>query len=309
MVDQILRETKDQARKTFDDKRLDNEVYLTAVVCDDNLKGAPLATFDLDELKKKFVDLAITESRGQRICDLAIRTSIIVINTCFRRGYTVSKKKYQLLAAVGSLIPCLDELPAFFGREKIRQAFGIHDHSTVANAVHGTKDSFEKYLMKKQFTVPEDYLKSGEFKYLIAKTTKQTTTNLDIWPDMRIQQKPIDTIKNKIPIPQNSQTWVRHTSQTVTKPVVASLITVSSLTNDAARFIIPTTAATLHAISIASIVVGAVLTPLFAAWSFYSTGKRMNKELHLICDDLVVILQYLLVDVCNHCLHPSPAND
>ncbi|CAF4849263.1 unnamed protein product, partial [Rotaria magnacalcarata] len=40
----------------------------------------------------------------------------------FRRGYIVSSTRYQWIAALCSIIPFLDELPAFFGRDKIRDA-------------------------------------------------------------------------------------------------------------------------------------------------------------------------------------------
>jgi len=165
-VNMALTKTKDHIIRTFDDKRLGYEVYLTAVACDNDLEDAPFATFDLDKLERKFVQLALTDCRAERICKLAILASKFVINTCFRRGYTVLQTKYRLLAAGASIIPLLEELPAYFGREKIRQVFGIHDSFPVKNAVCGTKDSFEEYLMEKEFTIPKEHLKSGHFEYL-----------------------------------------------------------------------------------------------------------------------------------------------
>ncbi|CAF4454963.1 unnamed protein product [Rotaria socialis] len=62
---------------------------------------------------------------------------------------------------------------------------------------------------------------------------------------------------------------------------------------------IPSSVAALRAISIAGIVIGAVLTPVFALWSFYSTGKRMNEHLHALCDDLLAIAAYFLATIYN----------
>jgi hypothetical protein len=83
--------------------------------------------------------------------------------------------------------------------------------------------------------------------------------------------------------------------------IVARLGTIVSVSDDAARVIVPIAANSLRAISIAGIVVGIIFTPVFAAWSFYSAGKRMNKHLHVLCDDLVLILQYFVEKLCHDC--------
>jgi GTPase SAR1 family protein len=292
-----LKKIEQNSLVTFDDKRLSKKVYLTAAACDDDdLKDAPFATFDLNKLKKKFVQLAMTDFRGERICKLAIRASITVINTCFRRGYTVSQTKYRWLAAGASVVPFLDQLPAFFGREKIRQAFGIHDSFAVTNAVHRTKDSFEEYLIEKTFTVPEEYLKSGYFKYLRPAKTKKAIIDLEAQTDTYFEEKSIYNVKNKRPISKNTSIIVGQAAQNIGRPTI-----VGKVADDAARFLVPTATGGLRAVSLACIVVGGVLTPVFAAWSFYSTGKRMDEHLHLLCDDLVVILQYFAVNLCNDC--------
>jgi hypothetical protein len=92
-----------------------------------------------------------------------------------------------------------------------------------------------------------------------------------------------------------------HKALTIAGNSFVVLGAVGKVADDAARVLVPTAAATLRAVSITGIVVGAVLTPVFAAWSFYSTGRRMNEELHSICDDLVIILQYFAVDRCDDC--------
>jgi hypothetical protein len=261
--------------KTFDDKSLNDVVYLTAAVCDDKLKDLFFADFDLDKLKKKLVELAITDFRGQRISDLATRAAIIVINTCFRRGYSVSQTKYKCLAAGTSIIPFLDELPKYFGQKKIGQAFGIHD-------------SCEEYLKEKKLIVPKEYLRSGEFKYLRPKNTNEATTSTNLQLNQSLTSRNTSTVY----IPQ-ALNIARHS--------FVVLGAVGRMADDAARIIAPTATVTLRTVSIAGIVIGAVLTPMFAAWSFYSTGQRMNQELHSICDDLVIILQCFIVDRCNDC--------
>jgi hypothetical protein len=124
---------------------------------------------------------------------------------------------------------------------------------------------------------------SGEFKYLRPRKTD-------------VQQKP-----NKERTSRNIPTLLSHKAVTIAGESFVVLGAVGKVAGDAARVLVPTAAATLRAVSIASIIVGAVLTPIFAAWSFYSTGQRMNEELHSICDDLVIILQYFAVDRCDDC--------
>ncbi len=254
-VNMALTKTKDYIIQTFDDKRLSHKVYLTAVACDDDLEDATFAAFDLDKLKRKFVQLAITDFRAERICKLAILASRAVINTCFRREYTVSQTKYRWLAAGASIVPFLDELPVYFGRKKIRQAFGIHDSFAVTNVVHKTKDSFEKYLMKKEFTVPKKYLKSGYFKYLIPTKTKQATTDSKAQPDTYVQQKPIYTLENQNLTSQKAQIIIGHAANIIVRPSLTVLGTLGKLADDAARLIVPTTTFALRAVSIAGIVV------------------------------------------------------
>ncbi|CAF1000303.1 unnamed protein product [Rotaria sordida] len=232
--------------------------------------------------------------RVARICKLAICASRTIINTCFRRGYVVSQTRYRWLAAGASIIPFLDELPAFFGREKIRQTFGIHDNSTITNAFYRIKDSFEEYLIEKKLTVPKKYLKSGYFKYLISKKTKQIATTSSSDSIQYVKQEPTYQIQNKTSL-------IAGHAGTIIGRTGVILGTLGKVADDAARLIIPSSSIALRAVSITGIVVGAVLTPVFAGWTFYYTGKRMNKHLHLLCDDLVIILAYFIIAICNSC--------
>jgi hypothetical protein len=294
-----LSETERYALVTSDDKRLFNKVYLTAAAIDNDLKDAPFALFDLNQLEKELVQLAVSDTRVERICRLAILASRATINTCFRRGYVVSKTRYQWLAAGASIVPFLDELPAFFGREKIRQAFGIHDNSAMTNAFRRTKDSLEKYLIEKKFTVPTKYLKSGYFKYLICNETDQSMTNSVPESKKYVQQKQVYSVQHKSPTSKNTQVCLGHTAQTIGVHTTVVLGALGKVADDAARLLIPSASVALRAISITGIVVGAVLTPVFAAWTFYSTGQRMSEHLHLLCDDLLIILGHFIIAVCN----------
>jgi len=52
-------------------------------------------------------------------------------------------------------------------------------------------------------------------------------------------------------------------------------------------------------VSIVGIAIAAALTPVFAAWEFYSTGKKIHRHLHLLCDDLQVVLTYFITHKCS----------
>ncbi|CAF4279851.1 unnamed protein product [Rotaria magnacalcarata] len=158
---------------SYDCGRLPDQIYLTAVGCDEMLKKLPLFTFDLEVLKTKFMRLAIKDTRAEsmfKITSSALRTTI---NTCFRRGYIVSPTGYQWIAAACSIIPFLDELPAYFERDKISEAFGVHDNSMETNTLNNTATS-----IKKDFTVPKTYLISNCFKYLCCNKEKQSVANI-----------------------------------------------------------------------------------------------------------------------------------
>ena len=271
----VLNQIKNHAQKTFDDQRLDKTVYLTATMCEDNLKDAPFAEFDLKALKKKLIQYAKTDVRIERICYLGIRSAVRVINTCFRRGYVVSQTKYKWLSAGASIIPFLNEIPAFYGREKIRQVFGIHDNSTLTNFVNRTQNILEYYLIQRKLSIPKEKLKSGEFQYLIAKTTTAT-------PEAR----PDSVIPTR-----DREVLIERACENITKTLsVTSTVGIAVARN--------TATIGLRTASVVGIVANLVLSPVVAAWSFRSTGQGMNNELHSICDDLTVIFQYFILNRC-----------
>ena len=280
----VLSQIKNHVLKTFDDQRLSKKVYLTAVVCEDNVKGGFFAEFDLQVLKNKLIRFAKTDIRAERICNLAIRSAIKVINTCFRRGYVVSQTKYKWLSAGASIIPLLSELPAFLGREKIRQVFGIHDNATVTNLIYRTKNSLEEYLKERKLTVPEEELKSGDFQYLIPSTTTATNSQGKSDTDNSASSR---TTSDRKQMPN----WLSRILENIARPIGAASIMAITLADDIA-------AVGLRTVSKVGITAVVLLSPIFAVWSFYSTGRGMNTELHSICDDLAVILQYFIVNRC-----------
>ncbi|CAF2115014.1 unnamed protein product [Rotaria magnacalcarata] len=83
-------------------------------------------SFDLPELLKELSCLAFN-ARRHRIHALSMRTVAVVVNTCFRRGYAINVLKYKIAAGVAAVMPVGDQIPRYFSRENIRQAFGIND--------------------------------------------------------------------------------------------------------------------------------------------------------------------------------------
>ncbi|CAF2066953.1 unnamed protein product, partial [Rotaria magnacalcarata] len=154
-----LSDTREYVSIAYDRESISDKIYLTAADCDDKLKESPLFTFDLENLKKKFVRLAVKDTRIERTFKMAFSALTTTINTCFRRGYIVSSTRYQWIAALCSIIPFLDELPAFFGRDRIRDAFGINSNSTATNTPNNTTISIKNYLIGKNFTVSKRHLK------------------------------------------------------------------------------------------------------------------------------------------------------
>ena len=69
--------------------------------------------------------------------------------------------------------------------------------------------------------------------------------------------------------------------------------------DDVIPIVVPASAAALRPASIVGIVIGTVMTPAFALWSFYSTGKRMNEHRHVLCDDLLVTSAYFVAAIYN----------
>ena len=97
-----VNKTRQHSMKTFDDARLIERVFLTAAGQESSLTATDFGRFDLDKLKEELLRFATDDTQIARVCQLAILESRAAINTCFRRGYSVSKTKYRWLAATAS---------------------------------------------------------------------------------------------------------------------------------------------------------------------------------------------------------------
>lgn len=274
-----LENTRRLAMTTFQSQILPRNVFLVAADARRvELNDRTIYGFDLEKLRDAVYNAARTDPRVARVRYLAIMASKTAINTCFRRGYIVSKTKYRLGAAVASLVPLVDEIPAFFGREEIRQAFGIHDRSSVANFFAGMKNALEDYLVACQIRIPPGVLKSGRFKYLVL-------------TDAALAQG-VRAIGDSDPV--RPETTVSPAAGNVTRVGVTAAGVIGNLADDAIRAAAPAAATTVRGLSIAGVVIGVFLTPITASWSFYSSGKRMDDHLHLLCDDLETVLAYFI---------------
>ena len=168
----------------------------------------------------------------------------------------------------------------------------------MANTLRKTKNSFEEYLTNHQISVPKDALQSSYFHYLIEADAKPSVVTRDVeqdatkQPNSRCtqQQEGRSSVGNRFVSPLNGTKMLR--------PTCLILGAIAQLSDDVARAAVPLTSTGLKFLSIAGIVVTIVLTPAVAAWTFYHSGERMNQQLHLLCDDLQVILVYLVTHIC-----------
>ena len=294
-----LEKTRQHSLRNYEQQLQERQVFCTAVVQDQDLRDIPFGRFDLDKLRWELCRSAMTDPSLARVSRLLILASRAVLNTCFRRGYIISKTKYRLLAAGGSLIPFLDEVPAFLGREKIRQAFGIHDRSTISNTFQGAKNSLEDYLAGHQFTVPTDQLKSGYFKYLTPKADKPLVMRNGIGPSQSMQSTHENYNENTSSLSQQRRSNANLPGANIAGGGLAVAGVIGKGLDGVVRITFPAVSGAVRGFSIVGIVLGAILSPIFAAWSFYSSGKRMNRHLHLLCDDLQIILVYLIIHMCS----------
>ena len=286
-----LEKTREYSIKTYEEKQLMDEVFLTAAGEQNELKDERFGQFDLGKLRKRIGNLAAKDLRIVRIRRLAIQAAKLAINTCFRRGYVASKSKYRWLAAGASVVPFLDELPKFFGEEQIRQSFGVHDRSQILNTFQRSKDSFEEYLTQLQCSIPKDLLKSGCFEYLIANETQTTTTTTTDFARIHLAQMKSTDSKAQQTSSGLPKTGILGTTCT-------AMGAIGQIFKDGIRMALPAAAGTLRVVTVLGIVLGAALTPVSAAWSYYSSGTRINEHLHLLCDDLQTILTFLIIQLC-----------
>ena len=285
---------------TYEDKPLGKEIYLTAAGAKD---GSPGDGFDLSKLKKEIRRLAATDYRCQRLCQLAALALQTAVNVCFRRSSVVSKTAYGLLAAGATLVPLLDEVPAYFGRENVRQNLGTHDSSTVTNFFRGTTDSLEEFLTDRHFFLPKRYLKSGQFGYLTSKDYDASTATHNDESNQCLES----TLERLYVNETFPQSVTRSGGHAVYVPanVAHHAAQITSVTLKLVDEVLPRAISVavvgLKTASLVVVIASGVLIIPFGAWAFYSTGKRMNRHLHLLCNDLQLIFGYFIVHVCNQC--------
>ena len=286
-VNQVLGKTRTHCQVNSGDQTMREKVFLTALGASNELHGLPFGQFDLEKLRKKLILASTTDTRLSRLSRLAILASRTAINTCFRRGYAVSTLPYRLIGAVASIVPCLDMFTEYLGEEKIRQVFGVHDNSTVTNAIQGTQDSLRTYLTHYGFTVLKADFQSDCFKYLRAN---------DTLPSVETSER---TQENQKMLPKKKKSKRHIRAAKIGGHASIAVSAALNISDDVVRFAVPAASAALRGVSIATLVVGIALIPVFASWSYYYTGKRMNNHLHALCDDLHVVLIHFIARVCD----------
>lgn len=148
------------------------------------------------------------------------------------------------------------------------------------------KKSFEEYLTKHQITVPKDALKSSHFQYLIGTDVKISVVTSDAEQDASTQ------LKSRYTQQQEGHSSVGHrfasplNGTRIFRPTCLVLGAIAQLSDDVVRAAVPFSSMGLKFLSIAGIVVTVVLTPAVTSWTFYHSGKQMNQQLYLLCDDL-----------------------
>lgn len=294
-VDEVLRKLRQISKRAADQNVLDRDVYLMAARPTDIMKTASFIDFDKNKLLKDLATMAQGNCRRVRIGDVGISAAKVAINTCFRRAYVVSTLKYRIGAAFASILPLGDEAVSFFGREAIRKAFGIHEHTTLTNKIRGRKHSLEEYLKSFNFFVPKSILRSSYFDYLamanedyLIKEMKDgfARKNLSMVSPTDPETMEMRMIANKIV--QSNITGVLFS---ITGGILLSL-------DDVLRVAIPAGAGALRIVSMAGLIFTAATAPLFAAWAFYATGRQLTQHLHKLCDDSFIVAICFIVHIC-----------
>lgn len=313
IIDTVINGMKTYAHNTFDDERLTGEIYLTAADCDDDLRGESFSEFDMAKLKGELVRLAIEDDRSNRIQKLGIFASITIINTKFRRMNIVSKMRYQVLAAAGTILPFLDELPSFIGREQIRQTIGVHDRSWLSNKFTGTQDTLRQYLENRKLSIPAKFLQSGVFSYLKLKEKRSEPVSFSTNLNANVPNEVTPYTIRVQPIYKHVPTIAGHFTSNVGRST-AVFIPVIGMTDDVLHAMIPISVTAVRGVSYTAMGVGLALSVGYAIWIYHRTGKRMDNHIHKLCDDLVIVLAYLVADICrrkspDENLDESPNNE
>ncbi|CAF1150048.1 unnamed protein product [Didymodactylos carnosus] len=266
----IIEQIRDTVSLDIHGKKLSN-VYLTFTSYDENSRNENLSKmsysiFDLGKLINDINNLPISlyENRLQKMAVCAIAK---VINNCFRRGYVVNVMKYKIAAGITAVIPFLDLIPRYYGREEIRQAFGVNTRSRFMNWLTGETDKFKDYLKEFDIAINESRFGTSAFSKTFRKNaaiTQQTAKGLTSF-----------TIKG------------------ATTLGVAGV----SVSDDVMRAVGVGAINAVRGVSTSFIVVGAVLTVGMCAWAAVSNGKQMYDYLHRLCDDLIIISDHVTMKI------------
>lgn len=243
-----------------------SNVYLTFTLHDENLSKLPYSNDDLEKLLNDIKNLPLN-LHGNRLQTVAVRAMTRVINTCFRRGYVVNIMKYKVAAGIAAVVPLVDLIPRYYGREEIRQAFGVNTNSRFMNWLYGTTDEFKDYLGEFDICIDESALKTSAF-------------------NKTFRKKPVIMKKT-----------AKQASSFMIKGATAAGVVGASVTDDVIRGVGIGTVAATRVLSTSLIIVGGVLTAAMCAWAAVSNGKQMYKYLNKLCDDLIIVSHYVTAKI------------
>jgi len=258
----IFETVKKTASLDINGKKLPN-IYLTFTSYDEKLSQILYSESDMEKLTKDIQQLPLSLN-GSRLRRMAVCAMARVINNCFRRGYVVNVMKYKIAAGIAAVIPLGDLVPRYYGREKIRQAFGVNTRSRFMNWIKNTTDEFKDYLKEFDIAIDESGFKTSAFN---------TTFK-----------------KNPVTVGKTAKNVVSAAGKGAAAIGVAGV----SVTDDVLRGVGVSAITAVRGVSTAFIVVGAVLTVGMCAWAAVSNGKQMYNYLNRLCDDLIIVSDYVI---------------
>ena len=210
-----------------------------------------IGKFDFEKLKNDIQNLP-SDFHSASSLNMSIQATAKVINTCFRRGYVVNVLKYKIYAGVAAVVPFADLIPRYFGREEIRQAFGVNSRSRFMNWWTNQTDEFKDYLKKFNIETDESGFKTSALK---------------------------QTVQSRGPSAASNVTAI---TSAVFKGATTLGVTGVSVSDDILRFAGVGAINAVRGASVALIVGGAILTAGMCAWSAVANGRQMYNYLKSI---------------------------
>lgn len=257
----LFEQIRTELSKDLHGKELPN-VYLTFTSPDENLLQLVPAREELRKLTANIQNLPVS-LHNNRLQKMSLGAMARVINNSFRRGYVISVMKYQVAAGIAAVILFCDLIARYFGREAIRQAFGVNTRSHLLNRIRGTSDELKDYLKKFDIVAEHSQFQTSVF-------------------DRTIQRNPI-----------NPQTTSSNFASAAAKGATVAGVAGISLTDDIVRVSGVVTTTAVRGLSVAMIAAGAVLTVGMCAWAAVSNGQHLYDYLNRLCDDLILISSHL----------------